>query len=457
MVSRSPDQPFARRCQAVVLIHGIGEQRPMDSLRSFVDCVLNHSKDAEEQAPAYYSRPDTFSNNFELRTLRTTQSRPRTEFIELYWAHRMPDASWPRLLEWGRELIMRPKNDVPQQFRSIWRLLRLTVIAVAVLMLISIVIWLFPSLNPSATLKPTVSLPIGAAALLVLVNATVLAYVGDAAIYLSPHPKNIEARNAIRTAGVNLIQRLHESGRYDRIVVVGHSLGSVIGYDILTYAWKRFHLRHGKPERPHQESLKQAQRFAAVRADQSHENCTDYSKAWSELTTRLWLEQRGLGFKWLVTDFITLGSPLAHGDLLLARDRSDFQRKVSQLELPVCPPAGDNKGRIAFPIHYRLQDNDRSRRTISVLHHAAWPAVVRWKNLYFPSWRLFFGDAIGGPLAPLFGPGIEDIPVCTSIWNGWLAHTNYWKRAPNTGEQAGECVEQLRNALDLQRQTFPIE
>ena len=48
--------------QAVVLIHGIGEQRPMETLRAFVKAFL---KDG-----TYHSKPDTLSASFELRRLK---------------------------------------------------------------------------------------------------------------------------------------------------------------------------------------------------------------------------------------------------------------------------------------------------------------------------------------------------------------------------------------------------
>lgn len=51
----------------------------------------------------------------------------------------------------------------------------------------------------------------------------VRSFVGDAAIYLNSHPRTVEARNAIRTAGVALIERLQIDSRYDRIIVVGHT------------------------------------------------------------------------------------------------------------------------------------------------------------------------------------------------------------------------------------------
>lgn len=41
-----------------------------------------------------------------------------------------------------------------------------------------------------------------------------------------------------------MLEALHDKDEYDRIVIVGHSLGSVIGYDITTHAWVKYHEVH---------------------------------------------------------------------------------------------------------------------------------------------------------------------------------------------------------------------
>ena len=48
--------------QAVVLIHGIGEQRPMGTLRAFVDAML--------EPRTFHSKPDTVSDSYELRRIK---------------------------------------------------------------------------------------------------------------------------------------------------------------------------------------------------------------------------------------------------------------------------------------------------------------------------------------------------------------------------------------------------
>ena len=62
---------------AVVIIHGIGEQRPMQTLRGFVDAVL---PDVDEGNAKFWSAPDELSELFELRVLKTTH-RPRNRRV----------------------------------------------------------------------------------------------------------------------------------------------------------------------------------------------------------------------------------------------------------------------------------------------------------------------------------------------------------------------------------------
>src|SRR6185436_10699139 len=92
--------------QAVVVIHGIGDQRPMDTLRPFVDAVLGVDPKSESSA-RYYSKPDEFSSTFELRRLQSKDSRPRTDYFELYWQHLVPTATWRKIVAWLQLLLSR--------------------------------------------------------------------------------------------------------------------------------------------------------------------------------------------------------------------------------------------------------------------------------------------------------------------------------------------------------------
>jgi hypothetical protein len=446
--------------QAVILIHGVGNQRPMDTLRHFVDATLNVDPDTDRD-PQYYSKPDNLSGTFELRRLQTRDARPRTDYFELYWQHLVPTATWSKILAWLALLLKRKPADVPPMLRWLWALTWVVVGATLLLLALSIVLWLFPGVQwIPAWLNREVSYPIGLAALLLLIQGVILNYVGDAAIYLSPEPRNIKARQAVREAGVTLIARLHDGldqkTPYDRIVVVGHSLGSVIGYDILTYAWPGYNTRHGRPERPSNAELAKAESLAKKIRDAERggdlQALREAQTDWAQSIRRLWLEQRKNGIPWLVSDFITLGSPLAHALLLLARSRSKFERKKLQRELPTSPPQLEDKGDFSYPSQYTLANG--KRRTLKVLNHAALFAVTRWTNLFFPARYALMGDLIAGKVSSVLGAGIQDLPVETTAQGGWLLHTRYWQ--PHAWDRGNHrsSIEQLVKALDINRLSF---
>ena len=71
----------------------------------------------------------------------------------------------------------------------------------------------------------------------------VLRVVGDAARYLDCSPENVAERQEVINEGVTLLTGLHRDPQIDRIVVVGHSLGSVISYDILKRFWMTVHTK----------------------------------------------------------------------------------------------------------------------------------------------------------------------------------------------------------------------
>jgi hypothetical protein len=174
---------------------------------------------------------------------------------------------------------------------------------------------------------------------------------------------------------------------------------------------------------------------------------------WVDAAGRLWLEQRKNRFPWLVTDFVTLGSPLAHGLLLLARNADEFERKKTQLELPTSPPKLEkNHGGFAYRRDY--QTDDRARRSTFVLNQGAVFAVTLWTNLFFSARFWVRGDLVGGPVAPTLGPGVIDVPVRTARRGGWLAHTNYWRPHQRDRGDHGSAIDCLVAALDIHGRRF---
>jgi hypothetical protein len=409
--------------QAVVLIHGIGEQRPMDTLRSFVVGV------GEKR---YYSKPDRLSDSLELRryTLPSTSRRPITDCYELYWAHHLNEGKFRETLYWAVALAFR---------RPFWRLDRtlrgiIAFIQLGSLLAVSLIAWSIVEQAGSQAVGEVWQLwQSRLAVALVVVQAVAGRFItgslADAARYLTPHPRNIAARNSIRAEGLRLLEKLHDDGTYQRVVLVGHSLGSVIGLDLLRLAWDE--LRY--PDPPCIAAQPEAKGFDDQAAALGNSPRRANVEAFQQAQHRLWHENRERGVRWLVTDFVTLGSPLAHATLLLGTRKVSVGQRLSEGEYPRCPPLAD--GGPSFR-SWRFEHSGRPRNLL-VGHHWSPFGPTRWTNLYFPVRHSILGDPVGGPIAREFGPGVHDIPVRLSL-SGWKAllcqllaipHVLYWARA----------------------------
>jgi hypothetical protein len=164
--------------------------------------------------------------------------------------------------------------------------------------------------------------------------------------------------------------------------------------------------------------------------------------------------------RWLISDFVTLGSPLTHAEFLIAASNDDFTRRKFERELPQAPPVREDLDPKVFALAQATKklpvgasfDVSRlisfplpSAPHIWELHHAAPFAVVRWTNIYDPAVDVYRGDIIGGPLAGVLGPAIIDINL--KILRGQsrsFTHTAYWEI---DGEP--KHIEALRKAVNL--------
>jgi hypothetical protein len=244
--------------QAVVIIHGIGEQRPMQTLRAFVAGVFGESDLTLKER--IFSKPDRISDMLELRRLSAPPGKyggnyelsDETDFYELYWQHVMQGTTLRPVLEWALYLLCHPKK-LNCRLRRVWPcvvgIIALVAVVAIVLTVVLAVLWSWA--------KPwAVALTIVVPLLLIgrrvfnwlmvgQVERLVLGFAGDAFRYLNPDPPNVQVRRAIRTAGLTLLRGLHEDElrRYERIILVGHSLGSVIAYDLITWFWQEQHHR----------------------------------------------------------------------------------------------------------------------------------------------------------------------------------------------------------------------
>ena len=455
---------------AVVVIHGIGEQRPTATLRGFVEGVLAE----EKRAPKFFNKPDPLAETYELRKLQNRR-QPRVHFFEYYWAYKAEGTRIAHVFQWARSLLLRrPNGDrVPPHLRYLFALSWLTILMTALAAFLGVGQF-FSSLG-ERLLSPI--LPTLIAIVTAVINLVLLGYLGDAARYLSASPTNIRMRQAIRSDGVKLMRSLHEKG-YGRIVIVGHSLGSVIAFDLLRQIWAEYCDTYSRPCRTSQPALAEVERLGqdldktrselerakrgspeyVALEEELHAKCTAFQNGQAEL----WRELRDLGSPWRVTDFITLGSPLAHAAVLMADDVPDLRRRQQERELPTCPPAIDKTKAGAVTYAYEWyefthQDVNGDYR-LRWLHSAAVFACTRWTNIYFPARLGVFGDLVGGPLRSVFGSGVFDRWVADPdggiAAHTLLAHVRYWRTPKRSATCANSALDVLRKALALNDLSF---
>jgi hypothetical protein len=313
--------------------------------------------------------------------------------------------------------------------------------------------------------------------LYLIINATFLQpYLGDAARYFRNSPGNVAVRRKIRKEAADTLARLHDSGEYDRIVIVAHSLGTVVAYDMLRVYFSRI-----TRELPPRGQL--GGDFAAIddapwQPDDSEASIDDRKdlrrKARAAIANMVDVAAAG-GYKsWLVTDFVTLGSALTHAYYLMCLDKKearqdeeieadvrkrlaerskadvesglkrDFVRRVREREFPTCPPKRlDQDGLLTF--------EDPKKKGERRIHNGALFGLTRWTNIYFPRCQIFWGDAIGGALSPIFGCHVVDLEVSTRKSGGpdFFTHNTYWKVDCDPDTHRAPHILALRKAVDL--------
>lgn len=471
--------------QAVVMIHGMGEQVPMETLMSFAEVVwatdtelINaHRPDSStggtRTTNAIWFKPDKHSRSYELRRLATESlpARGSTHFYEYYWAHLMEGTTFEHFRAWLKDLLWRSPRRVPEGLGLAWVMLWLTTIAAATCFVLSVI----PSEGRtwySAVLGGVASLAVGG-----FVNTFLLKYFGDVARYVKASPPNVARRQEIREKGVQLLESLMGikpdgtmiPAEYDRIVVVAHSLGTIVAYDILTHCFARLNARmtatKEQPELAKMEDLIRRVNGLETPSAGAKQREVDIN-AFQAQQARCRAELNAQENPWIVSDFISLGSPLAHAEFLLAYDKADLRKLQERRVLPTCPPTLEYDATTKKRhISYRTTSGADAPR---VPHHAALFAFTRWTNIYSRHKAILWGDIISGPVGKQFnlavnGPtvvGIRDIAVLPepnegkAAWRYWppfFTHTKYWTLPKDwrVGAVVPHHIVELRKALDL--------
>jgi len=456
--------------QAVVIVHGMGEQRPMDTVRDFARAVLRGGSGPQRgdtTGPDLWSRPDGRTGSLELRRLTTRKSTSsaafpngaRTDFYELYWADLTIGSSWGQFGGWIRYLLFRPWRHVPRDVRGAWIALWLASALACVVAGASVLpADLLPNLLPTWA---RIALALAAGCLGLMVHRLATASFGRVVRYTRADPANISARAAVRERGLRLLNDLHAGDSYDRVVLVGHSLGSILAYDLITYLWTQREgartLRDGAGELA---ALRAVHEAAAALGEGDEATLQRFRRAQARL--RRLLSGRAEGprgtERWLISDFVTLGSPLTHAEFLLASNAADLEQRIEAREFPASPPVREPLNRLGIWLakKYGLLDTDVKEAELFAypqqgggwrLHHASPFAVVRWTNIHDPARWIYQGDLVSGALRRTFGPGVKDIDLSAVRGRSrGFSHTRYW--ALDAPSKQLEALCEAINLLD---------
>lgn len=489
--------------QAIVVIHGMGEQRPVETLNQFSQVIV-------PEGQRWFSKADKLGVSPEGRRHLLPakgQNGIQTEIFEYHWAHLMqgnrlsdlfpvvrrtllPVPGWwgpvasgaylaalfllfvsriepkaPQLTSlvqilllvgsWaGTFLVLR---YVPTGLRLLWLLLWFGIGSVVWALLwgpfhevLSLQGALPEEFRISDVIDSVIRAIIGGGITALFVAFLITRAVPnwltssfvDVVRYLDTSPRSYEMRRNIREGMVDLLERLHNDDRFQRIVIVAHSLGSYIGYDAISYLWARTSKLHkgASTSRDLGEGLGgllELEKAASAlcewwlsRNRRERRRCQADLRAlvesYQKAQRNLWVGIRTQGNPWLITDFITFGSPMYFADKLVTRDRRQFKMRIERHELVTCPPENElkNTNNINCQTKFFTWENHGRR----VLHDGAPFAVVRWTNLWYRPWAWFFGDWFGGSLAPLYGPGIKEVTITGNRPVRWLpgfAHALY--------------------------------
>jgi hypothetical protein len=439
--------------QAVVIVHGMGEQRPLDALTKFIRAGLPPASPGNWK---FYSKRDVASESFDSRRFLAPADRvrPQTEFFEYHWAHLMQGNRMSDMLPTFLKLIRRlPPKGLGFAWLASWVLLGLAGWGIFVL---DIPFEDDKSVVESLLNIAFTALGMGTVGVVLLFLATrfgpsfITNSFVDVVRYLDTSPRSYAVRQDIRAGMVKVLQRLHQAEmggkpQYQRVIVVAHSLGAYIAYDGITTFWGMT----GNALAPGSPSLRTLETAATAMPGRDEERTPTPGETtvYREAQWGLWTDLRAQGSQWRITDFISCGTPMCFAERLYTKNKGDFEARVARREIVTCPPLPQEElGPGDTPFSF-------SWNGMSVLNDWSPFAVVRWTNLYFPffpSFCGFLGDWFGGPLGRLFGSGVRDVPVRGNMpWRlipGW-AHSLYFN-FPDT--RGGDSVTgHLAEALDL--------
>lgn len=498
-MSNQANQQKSKR-QAVVVVHGIGEQKPGDTLDNILKGL--RKADALVGSKLVYV-PDRRTGSRELYRVTTVGAEGddgrRTDFYEFYWADIMAGNTLDDVKVWVSGLLMKRFGDVPGHVARAWYALwgvTMLVVLLAVFTVYTLIDgqtygWL-ANLGVAAigldllrrTIKtllrndrttterrvtaglrvafvalvvlpmfilgvhiqilghPAAYLAVALGVLIYCVRRLLIPYVGDVARYTQIKPETVAKRAEVINRGLALLRALHgmnadpthgETDKdavpdYDRVIVVAHSLGTIIAYDLLRHLWMECGpVRGGVPSDQGIVSLK---RLGEKMGQWENGDPPFDIETFRDEQRTVCADLAQTSEAWRVSDFVTIGSPLTHAEFLVSDDKQTFQSLIERGRLATLPPRlYDAEGQLLNASDEALNPLVYESKGRMFARHTAAFAATRWTNIYDdPMGGIFKGDVVSGSLRALFGIGISDVNM-TIKRDGksrWFTHTSYW-------------------------------
>ncbi|MBI4548532.1 MAG: hypothetical protein HY707_11155 [Ignavibacteriae bacterium] len=226
---------------AFLVIHGIGEQNPFETLDSFTRGLVKYLQ--SQHIP--FTMEHKLAERTGARSTKWIESYVRLSdgdnFIdvhEYYWAYMTEEQISPgEVFEWVQKALSgamsyyRQNEELRKKYEGgprpyWWRLLSIMRWMRYWYWLVRLLLFLLPEHGWLKSLRERVEK---------WATHIIVGYIGDIAIYTTTDEKSryYKIRQEILAESLTLLEAVLKQKEYDRVVIAGHSLGSVIAYDTL--------------------------------------------------------------------------------------------------------------------------------------------------------------------------------------------------------------------------------
>lgn|SRR5574341_137352 len=242
---------YLKESTAIVVIHGIGEQNPFETLDSFVRGLVDGLEALDIKISASHhivARNDSSSKGWVESFVRLTpeSSDKHIDVHEFYWAYLAAEKiTLPEIWEWvekalqGTKRFYNENEEIAKRYEKYGiRWYKIGKIAWC----LRVASLFYPFIKPFSLLKPLffkytklpwVQQQLGK--IFKFVKPLIIDYIGDIAIYTTTDEKSkfYNIRQQILTNAQTLVEEILIDQTYKKVIVAGHSLGSVIAFDTL--------------------------------------------------------------------------------------------------------------------------------------------------------------------------------------------------------------------------------